>query len=87
MAWGYILYGMIAGFAIGIIASFVSPQLLILGFKYSLHFNQAVGWPVDYFTTTMGSIIRIMLLISFFFALAGGILGFISYIISRFLNK
>ncbi len=66
--------GMFVGLFLGILLSFIFPDLLLLGAQYKKATNIQLGLPNDY-NPKSGSFLNSLMVLPLFIGIAGGIIG------------
>jgi len=77
----FIAIGGLIGILLGIIVSFIVPDLLLFGVQYNSLSNYRLGLPV--YTPKGGSILNSLMVIPLLFGLVGGFLGYIANLLIR----
>ncbi len=75
----FIAVGSIVGVLVGIISTFLFPNLLFFGLKFNETFNTGSGYPSNFYSITGGSVYDPLPIIALFFGLVGAICGFLIF--------
>ncbi len=75
----FIVIGSLVGVLVGIIATFLFPNLLFFGLKFNETFNKSAGYPSNFYSITGGSIYDALPVIALIFGLAGAVCGFLIF--------
>lgn len=75
----FIAAGALLGIAVGTFWCLLFPNLLPPGLKFNGDFNQASGYPRDFYSIKAGSVYNVFPLLVLFFGLLGGIAGLIFF--------